>query len=68
MNLDIRDNVINNFKGNNKQEILDTITIAINGKDELVLPGLGVLFEIVWNNSNKKTQNDILEIIEKKVN
>ena len=68
MNLDIRDNVINNFKGNNKQEILDTITVAINGKDELVLPGLGVLFEIVWNNSNKKTQNDILEIIEKKVN
>ena len=38
MDLDIRKNVISNFKGNTANEIIETIDTATTSKDELVLP------------------------------
>ena len=35
----------------------------VKDKDEIVLPGLGVLFEILWNNSNDNQKNEILQNI-----
>ena len=64
MNIDIRKYIINNFKGNSKKEIEEAITDSINSKEEELLPGRGVLFEIAWNSSLK---DNIIEEIYKKV-
>ncbi len=61
MNISIRDYIKNNFKGSNEKDIKDSIVSSIAEGDEVSLPGLGVLFEILWNNSDSNLQNKILE-------
>lgn len=68
MNIDIRKNIISNLKGNSKEEILNTIKTTISSKDELILPGLGVLFEIIWNDKDTDLQTKIIDLIHKKMN
>lgn len=63
MNIDIRKSIINNFKNSDIKGIEESIETSIKDKDEITLPGLGVFFEILWNNSNKEKQIDILETI-----
>lgn len=65
MNIDIRKSIINNFNGSNIEEIKNSIESSIKDKDEITLPGLGVFFEILWNNSNEEHKNYILETIKK---
>ena len=63
MNIDIRKNILENFKDAKLEDIKETIKEAVKDKDEIVLPGLGVLFEILWNNSNDNQKNEILQNI-----
>lgn len=63
MNIDIRKNILENFKDAKLEDINESIKEAIKDKDEIVLPGLGVLFEILWNNSNDNQKNEILQNI-----
>ncbi len=65
MNIDIRKSIINNFKDNNVGEIKDSIVNSIKDRDEITLPGLGVFFEILWNNSNENEKDNILTILKK---
>ena len=64
MDLDIRKNIYNNFKDSNSKELRESIEASID-KDEIVLPGMGVLFEIMWKNANKDFQEEVLKLIEK---
>lgn len=68
MNIDIRNYIKNNFKSSNEDEIKSSIIDSIKDKDELALPGLGVFFEIVWNNSNEEEQKNIIEKIKNNLN
>jgi small acid-soluble spore protein I (minor) len=68
MDIDIRKHVISNLKGTNEEEINDTITESINEKDEATLPGLGVLFELLWNKASENMKDEILKILEKEIN
>lgn len=61
----IREYIVNNFKDEDINGLNDAIEDSINEHEELTLPGLGVLFEILWNNSNADQKNDIKEIIYK---
>lgn len=61
MNISIRDYIKNNFKDSSETEIKDSIISSISEGDEVSLPGLGVLFEILWNNSNNDLQDKILK-------
>ena len=63
MNIDIRKHIRNNFKDSNITDIENSINSSIDSKDEIVLPGLGVLFEIVWNNCSEDTKNNILDVL-----
>lgn len=54
MNIDIRKNILENFKDTNSNDLNISISEAVEDKDEITLPGLGVLFEILWKNSNEK--------------
>ena len=65
MEISIRDYVKNNFKGSNETDIKDSITSSVAEGDEVSLPGLGVLFEILWNNSDVELQKVILTSIKK---
>ncbi len=60
MNVNIREYIKNNFKDSSIEELKDSILASIESKDEVVLPGLGVLFEILWNKSTTDSQNKIL--------
>lgn len=65
MNIDIRKSIISNFKGSSNDEIKSSIEEALKDKDEVVLPGLGVFFEILWEYSDKTTKNKIISTIKK---
>ena len=54
MNIDIRRNIIENFRDTNAEDLKVSITEAVEDKDEITLPGLGVLFELLWKNSDDK--------------
>ena len=65
MNIDIRKSIINNFKGNDAQEIMGSINESIKKGDEITLPGLGVFFELLWNNADLTLKKTIIEKIQK---
>lgn len=64
-NIDIRQYIKNNFKDDNIEEIKLSIEDSISSKEDDPLIGLGVLFEILWNNSTKEQQTIILNNIKK---
>ncbi|MBR3209436.1 MAG: small acid-soluble spore protein SspI [Bacilli bacterium] len=63
--MDIREYVINNFKGSGFDEISSSVRESVKDKDEVTLPGLGVLFELLWDNSDDNMRHNIISIIEK---
>ncbi len=67
-NIDIRQYIINNFKDDNEEKIRDSIETTIKFKDEDALIGLGVLFELVWQNSPEEEKEKYLDIIYKCIN
>lgn len=64
-NIDIRQYIKNNFKDDNIEDIKSSIEDSISSKEDDPLIGLGVLFEILWNNSTKEQQAIILNNIKK---
>ncbi len=67
LNIDIRKYIKENFKDTTTKEIRESIESSIKEKDEVTLPGLGVLFEILWTNSENDLQEKILDIISKNI-
>lgn len=63
MNIDIRKSIRNNFKDSNEDEIIESINSSIKDKDEITLPGIGVFFEILWENSDNELKEKIINII-----
>ena len=64
MDIDIRKSIKENFKDAKQDEIKASITEAIESSDEITLPGLGTLFEILWKQSDDDQQNYILSTLE----
>lgn len=64
-NIDVRKYIINNFKEDSVEDIEKSITTSIESKSEDPLIGLGVLFELMWNNSNNDMKDTILTNIKK---
>ncbi|WLR50167.1 small acid-soluble spore protein SspI [Bacillus tianshenii] len=63
MNLNLRNAIISNVADNSKQQLEATIVDAIQSNQEKMLPGLGVLFELIWQNSNEKEQEEMLDAL-----
>ena len=68
MDIDIRNSIKNNFLNCNKNDIKESIENSIKESDEITLPGLGVLFEIMWNDIDNNEKENILSILEKSFN
>lgn len=63
MKVDVRKYIIGNFKDDDINDIKNSIEISINSRADDILIGLGVLFELMWNNSDDDTKNIILNNI-----
>jgi small acid-soluble spore protein I (minor) len=64
MNLNLRNAIIHNVAGNSQDELEDTIVDAIQNGEEKMLPGLGVLFEVIWKNSSEDEKKEMLATLE----
>ena len=62
-NIDIRNYIIENFKDDNIEKIRDSIETTINERNEDALIGLGVLFELLWNNQSQEEKEKSLNYI-----
>ena len=54
--LNLRQAIIQRVQDKNDEELHEIIKGSI-GHDEKALPGLGVLFEIIWDNIDEEQQN-----------
>ena len=64
MNIDIRKSIKGNFKKAKKDEIKASIISSIKENEEVTLPGLGVFFEVLWENSDDSSKDFILNTLE----
>ena len=56
----IRDYIINNFKNDDDETIKRAIDESIKEGDEVTLPGMGVFFEIIWQDASDEERKRIL--------
>ncbi|AIF67058.1 small acid-soluble spore protein SspI [Terribacillus saccharophilus] len=66
MDLDIRRAILANIKDNNEEQLQATITDSIDGR-EVLLPGLGVLFELIWKNASDQDKQEMVDTLAKGV-
>ncbi|WP_077308145.1 small acid-soluble spore protein SspI [Terribacillus halophilus] len=66
MDLDIRRAILANIKGNNEEQLEATITDSIGGR-EVLLPGLGVLFELIWQHADENEKAEMVDALAKGV-
>lgn len=64
-NIDVRSYIINNFKEDTPEDIKLSIEESISSKEDDPLIGLGVLFELLWNNSSDNEKDIIISNIKK---
>ncbi|GGE51739.1 small, acid-soluble spore protein I [Pullulanibacillus camelliae] len=67
MDINIRNAVKHNISDNDETQLRDTIVDAIQDGQEKMLPGLGVLFEIIWNQSDEQQRNTMVNTLAKGV-
>lgn len=67
VNLNLRHAVMSNVANNTKEQLEHTITDAIQQGEEKYLPGLGVLFEALWNHADQQERDMMLSTLEQAV-
>lgn len=65
MGFNLRSAIMSNIKGSSEQEVEATITDAISRGEEKMLPGLGVMFEVYWQQANEQQKEQLCEQISK---
>lgn len=61
--MNIKDYIVQNFKDDDINTIKNAIDNSVNEYNEDTLPGLGIFFMLIWENSNDNEKNTILEKI-----
>lgn len=67
MDINIREHIINNFKGDNYETLRRAIDESVVAQDEVTLPGLGVFFELIWENADNELKDKLIMIIKQRV-
>ncbi|TCZ75891.1 small acid-soluble spore protein SspI [Paenibacillus albiflavus] len=62
MELNLRQAVINNVKNSDAKQLGEIIQESVGGEDA-VLPGMGVLFELIWTNAAPEIRQQLLQIL-----
>lgn len=68
MDLDIRQAVLQNLNNATHDDVEATIKDAISIGEDKTLPGLGVLFELLWKNASEEWKNEITNQLVKYLN
>jgi small acid-soluble spore protein I (minor) len=63
MDIDIRKYIRNNSENASADDIRSSIEESVSKGDEVTLPGLGVLFEILWKNSDDDCKEKMLDML-----
>ncbi|SDW48546.1 small acid-soluble spore protein SspI [Paenibacillus sp. CF384] len=61
-NLDLRQAIVRRVQNLTGEELTDVIEGSI-GSDEKALPGLGVLFEMIWKNCGEADHNRMVQVL-----
>lgn len=67
MDINIRQHIINNFRGDNYESLRRAIDESVKAQDEVTLPGLGVFFELIWENASNELKDELIMIIKRRV-
>jgi len=59
MNVSLRQAIIQRVQGKSNEELIGVIQDSMDGQEQ-VLPGLGVLFELIWKNSEVQLQETLV--------
>ncbi|WP_068773861.1 small acid-soluble spore protein SspI [Paenibacillus sp. FJAT-26967] len=59
MILSLRQAIVQRVEGKSDQELQEIINDSIDGQEQ-ALPGLGVLFEVIWKNITPQTQTELV--------
>lgn len=62
MNLNLRQAIVRRVQDKSLEELHEVIEGSIGG-DDRALPGLGVLFEIIWQHTDESTQHNLVETL-----
>ncbi|PLR98092.1 small acid-soluble spore protein SspI [Bacillus sp. T33-2] len=68
MDINLRHAIHQNVAGNSQEELEDTIIDAIQSGEEKMLPGLGFLFEVIWQHSSEQSKKEMLAALENGLN
>ncbi|RAP76977.1 small acid-soluble spore protein SspI [Paenibacillus montanisoli] len=66
-NLDLRQAIVQRVHNLSGEELTDVIEGSI-GNDEKTLPGLGVLFEMIWQHSDASDQSRMVQTLHNGLN
>ncbi|WP_249870920.1 small acid-soluble spore protein SspI [Oceanobacillus saliphilus] len=67
MDLNLRKAIYSNIATNDQQQLEATIVDAIQNGEEKMLPGLGVLFELIWKQSDEQEKQEMIGALEQGV-
>lgn len=64
MNLNVRNAVIHNINQLSNQELHELVQESVQEQEEKLLPGLGVIFEKIWQNSTPDNRNEMIQTLQ----
>lgn len=67
MDINLRQAINQRVQGKDNDELTDIIEGSI-GSEEMALPGLGVLFEMIWNDSTDAARRKMVDTLHKHLN
>lgn len=65
--MNIREHIINNFKGDDYKALKEAIDESVESTDEVTLPGLGVFLCLIWEDADQELKNTLIELIKKRI-
>ncbi|WP_164216839.1 small acid-soluble spore protein SspI [Virgibacillus sp. YIM 98842] len=67
MDLNLRKAILSNIATNDQEQLEATIVDAVQAGEEKMLPGLGVLFELIWKQSSEEDRQEMIQSLEQGV-
>lgn len=67
MDFDLRKAILTNIQGKTEAQLRDMIETSIEDQDEKTLPGLGVIFEVMWVNLDYEFQDNLVKTLYKNI-
>ncbi|MBY7143206.1 small acid-soluble spore protein SspI [Virgibacillus sp. NKC19-3] len=67
MDLNLRKAILSNIATNDQDQLEATIVDAIQEGEEKMLPGLGVIFELIWKQADEQEKQTMVDTLEQGV-